>query len=110
MCSREGHSYTKLPLNFPKQTNRGSDSISIQNINKEWVSVPSGSEHYTFTNMRKNQYEEALFKCEDEKFEFDITINTIRKCIDYLKALKNPSLSQEAQQTLIDKILKLKIV
>ena len=62
MCNREGHSYTQLSQNFPKQTNEGANEISINNINKEWVSVPSGSEHYTFTNMRKNQYEEALFK------------------------------------------------
>lgn len=32
--------------------------------------------------MRKNQYEEALFKCEDERFEIDMVIdcnsNTLR--------------------------------
>ena len=32
------------------------------NINSEIVSIPQGSEHYTFVNMRKNIYEEALFK------------------------------------------------
>lgn len=26
--------------------------------------------------MRKNAYEEALFKCEDERFELDIMIET----------------------------------
>lgn len=24
--------------------------------------------------MRKNQYEEALFRCEDDRYEFDIAI------------------------------------
>jgi paired amphipathic helix protein Sin3a len=33
--------------------------------------VPCGSEHVSFDIMRKNQYEEALFKSEDEKYEFD---------------------------------------
>jgi histone deacetylase complex regulatory component SIN3 len=30
-----------------------------------------GSEHVTFSIMRKNIYEEQLFKSEDEKYEFD---------------------------------------
>jgi histone deacetylase complex regulatory component SIN3 len=31
------------------------------------VSVPTGSEDFSFKNMRRNQYEEALFKCEDDR-------------------------------------------
>ncbi len=30
------------------------------------------SEDYSFKLMRKNQYEEALFRCEDDRYEFDI--------------------------------------
>jgi len=37
------------------------------------VSIPIGSEERSsFKHMRKNQYEEALFKCEDERFEIDM--------------------------------------
>lgn len=71
------------------------------------MSVPSGSEHYTFTNMRKNQYEEALFKCEDEKFEFDITINTLRKAIEYLTEVVEKG---ESVETALKKISKFKVV
>lgn len=41
------------------------------------VSVPVGSEeNYSFKHMRRNQYEEALFRCEDERFEIDMVIDS----------------------------------
>ena len=36
--------------------------------------VASGSEDFSFHNYRKNQYEESLFKCEDDRFELDMLI------------------------------------
>lgn len=36
-------------------------------LNDVWVSVTSGSEDYSFKHMRKNQYEESLFRCEDDR-------------------------------------------
>jgi histone deacetylase complex regulatory component SIN3 len=36
--------------------------VAVEVLNHNWLSIPHGSEHYTFTNMRKNNYEEALFK------------------------------------------------
>ena len=29
---------------------------------------------HTLQHMRKNQYEEALFRCEDDRFELDMVI------------------------------------
>ena len=54
------------------------------------MSVPVGSEeNYSFKHMRRNQYEEALFRCEDERFEIDMVIDsntaTIRVCLLYKK-------------------------
>ena len=34
--------------------------------------------------MRKNQYEEALFKCEDDQFEIDMIIDTNTSAIRIL--------------------------
>lgn len=42
--------------------------IGSQVLNDHWVSVTSGSEDYSFKHMRKNQYEESLFRCEDDRF------------------------------------------
>ena len=52
----------------------GSTELSKSVLNIEVVSVPYGSEHVTYSIMRRNQYEEALFKSEDEKYEFDLNI------------------------------------
>lgn len=41
--------------------------LGAQVLNDKWVSVTSGSEDYSFKHMRKNQYEESLFRCEDDR-------------------------------------------
>ncbi|KAJ0400511.1 hypothetical protein P43SY_006690 [Pythium insidiosum] len=43
--------------------------------------------HFSFKNMRKNQYEEALFKCEDERFEIDMVIDANASAISILEPL-----------------------
>ena len=51
----------------------------------QWVGIPIGSEEsYSFRFMRKNQYEEALFKCEDDQFEIDMIIDTNTSAIRIL--------------------------
>jgi paired amphipathic helix protein Sin3a len=47
-------------------------------LNDVWISLPDGSEEsYTFRHiMRKNQHEEVLFRCEDERFEIDTVIDS----------------------------------
>ena len=39
-------------------------------LNDSWVSVTSGSEEAPFKHMRKNQYEESLFRCEDDRYVY----------------------------------------
>ena len=46
--------------------------VLAQVLNDNWVSVTSGSEDFSFKAMRKNQYEESLFRCEDDRFEMDM--------------------------------------
>ena len=43
-------------------------NIGVEVLNDHWVSVTSGSEDYSFKHMRKNQYEESLFRCEDDRW------------------------------------------
>ena len=56
-------------------------------LNDTWVSVPTGSEDFSFKNMRKNQYEEALFKCEDDRYEIDMVIDSNFATIHVLEGL-----------------------
>ena len=37
--------------------------------------------------MRRNQYEEALFRCEDDHFEADVILETTRSAIAQLEML-----------------------
>jgi paired amphipathic helix protein Sin3a len=57
-------------------------------LNDVWVGIPIGSEEsYSFRFMRKNQYEEALFKCEDDQFEIDMIIDTNASAIRILEPI-----------------------
>jgi paired amphipathic helix protein Sin3a len=71
-CPQSGISYRSLPRDYPLPTCTGRTELCHETLNDEWVSVPSGSEDFSYTNYRKNQYEESLFKCEDDRFEAQI--------------------------------------
>ena len=63
-----------LPRPLPaRATGRGELEAGL--LNDAWVSVTSGSEDYSFKHYRKNQYEEALFRAEDDHFELDMVID-----------------------------------
>ncbi len=56
--------------------------------------------------MRKNQYEEALFKCEDERFEIDMiidsnmsTIRILEPLAEEIASLKSLNAANNANQT-----------
>ena len=38
-------------------------------------------------HMRKNQYEEALFRCEDDRFELDMAIECSRSAVKALSGV-----------------------
>jgi histone deacetylase complex regulatory component SIN3 len=54
--------------------------LGAEVLNDHWVSVTSGSEDYSFKHMRKNQYEESLFRCEDDRLELDRGYNIYILC------------------------------
>jgi hypothetical protein len=53
----------QYPIPFASQRSE----LGAQVLNDHWVSVTSGSEDYSFKHMRRNQYEESLFRCEDDR-------------------------------------------
>ncbi|KAI8469341.1 MAG: hypothetical protein J3K34DRAFT_522233 [Monoraphidium minutum] len=78
-------SYVKYPAQLPKLVCSGRDALCLSVLNDEWVSVVSGSEDYSFKLMRKNQYEEALFRCEDDRYELDMAIEQNRATLELLR-------------------------
>ncbi|XP_052172733.1 paired amphipathic helix protein Sin3-like 3 isoform X2 [Diospyros lotus] len=76
-CERCTPSYRLLPKNYPIPSASHRTEIGTEVLNDHWVSVTSGSEDYSFKHMRKNQYEESLFRCEDDRFEMDILLESV---------------------------------
>jgi len=70
----------------------------VQVLNDNWVSVTSGSEDFSFKAMRKNQYEESLFRCEDDRFEMDMIIETNSSVIEALQPIQARLASLSAEE------------
>eukprot|EP00826_Nyctotherus_ovalis_P057365 TRINITY_DN7838_c0_g5_i2.p2 TRINITY_DN7838_c0_g5~~TRINITY_DN7838_c0_g5_i2.p2 ORF type:complete len:315 (+),score=33.86 TRINITY_DN7838_c0_g5_i2:104-1048(+) len=90
---RKEGSYIKLPEYYPKIISTGREPIVSEEINDEWISVATGSEDVSFQVMRKNQYEEHLFNCEDERFELDMAINSYDASIQLLEEVREATTS-----------------
>jgi paired amphipathic helix protein Sin3a len=86
-CQKAGESYRLLPQEFPRAPAKGRTYLCNRVLNEDWVNVTSGSEDYSYKAMRKNQYEEALFRCEDDRFELDMVIETNKSAIACLEEL-----------------------
>ncbi|XP_034687079.1 paired amphipathic helix protein Sin3-like 4 isoform X1 [Vitis riparia] len=76
-CERCTPSYRLLPKNYPIPSASQRTELGAEVLNDYWVSVTSGSEDYSFKHMRKNQYEESLFRCEDDRFELDMLLESV---------------------------------
>mmetsp|Transcript_39358 Transcript_39358/g.95253 ORF Transcript_39358/g.95253 Transcript_39358/m.95253 type:complete len:1404 (+) Transcript_39358:106-4317(+) len=76
-CRHCTPSYRALPRDYPAPPCSGRSDEESKNLNNVWVSLPVGSEEsYTFRHMRRNACEEVLFRCEDERFEIDMVIDS----------------------------------
>ncbi|XP_042451833.1 paired amphipathic helix protein Sin3-like 3 isoform X1 [Zingiber officinale] len=86
-CQRCTPSYRLLPKNYliPPTSHRTELGESV--LNDHWVSVTSGSEDYSFKHMRKNQYEESLFRCEDDRFEMDMLLESVNATTERVEEL-----------------------
>ncbi|KAJ3094926.1 Transcriptional regulatory protein sin3 [Phlyctochytrium planicorne] len=73
-CRKTGHSYRLLPNHVPRATCSGRDDIAREVLNDDWISQPEYLSETGFVAHKKTQYEEALHKCEEERYEFDINI------------------------------------
>ncbi|KAL2904207.1 Paired amphipathic helix protein Sin3-like 3 [Bienertia sinuspersici] len=98
-CDRCTPSYRLLPNNYPIPLASHRTDLGAEVLNDHWVSVTSGSEDYSFKHMRKNQYEESLFRCEDDRFELDMLLEsvnvTIKRVEDLLDKISSNAINPE---------------
>jgi len=57
-------------------------------LNDTWVSFPSWSEDSQFVTSRKTQFEEFIYRTEDERFEFDVVLETNKDTIKVLECVQ----------------------
>lgn len=87
-CKKIG-SYRLLPKVCRNIPCSGRTQLCREVLNDFMVSCPTfASEDATFLSSKKNQYEEALFKCEDERYEMDLLIDGIEATIQVFLAVK----------------------
>ena len=92
-CTQCTPSYRELPADYPIGPCSGRSIWESAVLNEDWVSVPLGSENSgSFKTLRRNPYEDALFRIEDERFEVDMAIDAnesaIRALLPLVKAVE----------------------
>ncbi|KAF9283609.1 Transcriptional regulatory protein sin3 [Mortierella alpina] len=101
-CRRYGESYRLLPKSETMLPCTGRDEMCWEVLNDVWASHPNWNvEGEGFMPHKKNQYEEALHKCEEERYEFDMNIeanlNTIALLEPIAKRIQTMSLDERAR-------------
>jgi paired amphipathic helix protein Sin3a len=87
-CKRLGASYCALPKNFVQPKCVGRTQLCREVLNDTWVSFPSWSEDSQFVTSRKTQFEEFIYRTEDERFEFDVILETNKDTIKVLECVQ----------------------
>lgn len=87
-CKRLGTSYCVLPKTSEVRKCSGRTALCKEVLNDTWVSFPTWAEDSTFVTSRKTQYEELIYRCEDERFELDVVIETNSATIRVLEGVQ----------------------
>ncbi|XP_031639948.1 paired amphipathic helix protein Sin3a [Contarinia nasturtii] len=103
-CKRLGASYCALPKTSESRKCSGRTNLCREVLNDTWVSFPTWAEDSTFVTSRKTQYEEIIYRCEDERFELDVVIETNAATIRVLEGVQK-KISRMSQ----DELLKFKL-
>ncbi|XP_077966628.1 paired amphipathic helix protein Sin3a-like [Styela clava] len=90
---RLGSSYRALPTSYEQPRCTGRDVLCKEVLNDTWVSFPSWSEDSQSVTSKKTQFEEHVYRCEDERFELDVVLETNLATILVLEAV-NKDLSR----------------
>ena len=102
-CRGLGPSYRLVPLAAKQDMHcSGRDEIALSVLNDDWSSFPTwASEDQAFIAHRKNVYEEALSRYEEERHDYDINIEACNRTIQLMEPIVNSIklMSQEEQRS-----------
>ncbi|XP_051978533.1 paired amphipathic helix protein Sin3a-like isoform X1 [Xyrauchen texanus] len=97
-CKRLGSSYRALPKSYQLPKCTGRTPLCKEVLNDTWVSFPSWSEDSTFVSSKKTQYEEHMYRCEDEQFELDVVLETNLATIRVLESIQKKLSRMSAEE------------
>ncbi|OUM63675.1 hypothetical protein PIROE2DRAFT_43232, partial [Piromyces sp. E2] len=81
-------SYRLLPLSLTHPKCSGRDKLCYEVLNDEYVSHPIFlSEDGGFQAQKKNPFEDAMHRCEDERYDFDYYITNNLLAIALLESI-----------------------
>lgn len=87
-CKLYGASYRKLPKSEINLACSGRDPMCWEVLNDAWVSHPTlASEGESFNPHKKNVYEDALYRSEEERHEYDYHIEANLRTIALLEPI-----------------------
>jgi paired amphipathic helix protein Sin3a len=87
-------------IKYPDDHLRVISANQHADTNSSWFSLPTGSEDTSFKILRKNEFEDKLFKCEDDIYECDMYISIYTASIEAMEKIK--SVSETNQKDVID--------
>ncbi|XP_060923907.1 paired amphipathic helix protein Sin3a-like [Limanda limanda] len=99
-CKKLGASYRALPKSYQQPKCTGRTPLCREVLNDTWVSFPSWSEESTFVTSKKTQYEEHIYRCEDERFELDVVLETNLSTIRALESVQRKLSRMSAEEQL----------
>ncbi|KAI8976142.1 hypothetical protein BDB01DRAFT_853430 [Pilobolus umbonatus] len=81
-------SYRCVPKDWQAQPCSGRDQIAWEVLNDEYVSHPIwASEDDSFVASKKSQYEEAMHRCEEERYDYNMNIEANLNVIALLEPI-----------------------
>ncbi len=87
-CRAMGPSYRHLPKRDQDKPCKGRDGMCYEVLNDVWASHPTwASEDSGFVAHRKNQYEEALHRIEEERHDYDFHIESCQRTIQLMEPI-----------------------
>lgn len=88
LCKRYGASYRQIPKSDTYMPCSGRDQMCWEVLNDEWVSHPTwDSEESGYIAHRKNQYEDNLYRIEEERHEYDYYMENNLRTIQTLEVI-----------------------
>ncbi|KAJ1726510.1 hypothetical protein LPJ61_005136 [Coemansia biformis] len=109
-CKAYGPSYRLLPDAATRAKCSGRDAMCYEVLNDRWASHRSwASEDTEFVHHKKNQFEEAMFRSEEDRHEMDIEIDTnlsvIRQLTPIAQQIEQMDPEKQMQLTLPENFL-----